>query len=234
MHLIYTVKPGDDNEELRYSLRSAEAYMNPDKITIVGDAPSWLIDVEVIEGNPTENPDWNTAANIVAACQDYPGEFVFMNDDFIAMKPVEPLPLWFGKPLLVAAGEMKDPRSAERVGWFKSTDRYLRGMTFANPMSYELHVPLPVVGADMLRILNTVWASPRWEKHPGLWRTLYGHFAPAIGNQDHEYRRDVKIHTARSLDPDADFISTDEKTWHTLIPILKEKFPNPSTWEASS
>lgn len=39
--LVWIVKPGDGNEELRWSLRSAVAHVPHERVWIVGSRPGW-------------------------------------------------------------------------------------------------------------------------------------------------------------------------------------------------
>lgn len=94
MDLVYLVRNGDKNEDLRVSLRSIAKYKPDfDNIWIVGYKPSWVNDnVGYVEtGNPNRLAWKNARDNLVIACQtdEISEDFILMNDDFVLTKPIK-------------------------------------------------------------------------------------------------------------------------------------------------
>jgi len=229
VHLVYYCKnPG---EELRYSLRSAAAHANVDRVTIIGDAPSWLKYAKVIPGNPTADAHVNSVANAHIAARNFKDEFILCNDDFYWLKDAPVVyPRWFFRTMTSHMGLYSDPRSAHWKKLYMDTTKYLTYKQVPMPKSFELHIPMPVQGAELDRILTMSAADPHLAG-PGLWRSLYGNLAPSLRNVRAMQRDDVKLHSIKALSPDQDFLSTDEKTAKDLLQMLRDRFPERSPWE---
>lgn len=229
MHLVYSLREplGD---ELRYSLRSAAKNANVEKITIVGDAPDWVKDVEVLEGNTVGEPYCNSYANILIAANHFPGEFVSMNDDFIFMQPApNPIPHWWERPMTQQAARSPDPRSHRHRNLMLETNMYLSQRGVVIPKSYELHIPMRIEGKELLRIARGS-RNQFTTSHPPRWRSLYGNLSPLV-NTVATRREDVQYHVLSHMPEDIDFLATDERTFKNFLPTLKKKFPKKSPWE---
>ncbi|UVG35221.1 hypothetical protein SEA_CECE_215 [Microbacterium phage Cece] len=227
MHLVYILREplGD---ELRYSLRSAAKNLDVETVTLVGDLPDWVKGVNHLPGNPTHDPYSNAYANILIAAKEIPGDFLLMNDDFFVLqKQTKPIPHWFERPLNQQAARAADPRSLRYKNLLLDTNRYLTEMGVAIPMSYGLHIPMPVNGKEILRISKQTW-NGFTVSNPPAWRSLYGNLSPLVqGTQ----REDVKFHTLSQMPDELDFLSTDERTFHNFKPLLSEKFNRKCRWE---
>lgn len=139
--LVYVVRPGDDNEELRFSLRSVVANMLHRKVWIVGHCPPWVTGVERIRLDPLAEKFANQRQSLTAAVN-HPGVsdvFVLMNDDMYVVEPVGfPLPCWHLGPVddyMAYVRSMKPEddwvRAVEATAdWFHSVN------------CYETHIPL--------------------------------------------------------------------------------------------
>ena len=91
---VYIVKESEDNEELRYSLRSISKFYPSNKIWIVGYKPSWIQNVNYIPVKQDCGDKWkNSVNNIIKACEseEISNDFILMNDDFIILKKNKPL-----------------------------------------------------------------------------------------------------------------------------------------------
>src|SRR5690606_29898466 len=94
---------GEDNEELRMSLRSL-ANLPHRRVFIVGHTPRWVRGVTSIPGNLRQGASgWRHGWDNVRLIADYDGDMtdtvVVMNDDFVVMEPIEDLPLYYRGPL---------------------------------------------------------------------------------------------------------------------------------------
>lgn len=100
MDVVYYVRPGERNEELRYSLRSLQN-MPHERVWLVGHKPAWVTGVEHIPNRSNgSSPQHNATSHLLAACDAVPAErFVVFNDDFYVMEPIEHIPALHAGPL---------------------------------------------------------------------------------------------------------------------------------------
>lgn len=226
LDIVYPVKPGDNNAELRYSLRTVEVNYPHADIWIVGHKPGWLKGVNFIPGNDHPHP----AAiyhNILAACRhpDVPDRFVVFNDDFYVTEPVTEIPVLYRGRLL---DHLKLPRVRSHYNswWAKSlhtTKIVLQALGYVDPLSYELHAPLPV---DKEAMRDTLERFAHVEPdNPPQWRTLYGNLHN-IGGVEH---RDCKAF--KRGDVHVPFHSTDDNSWRYFAAYFSANFPDPSQYE---
>jgi hypothetical protein len=80
------------------------------------------------------------------ACRDtrISDDFIYMNDDFFVMEPVEQLPRWYTGTLLDEYKQRAGVYGTHRfpyIAAFKNTDAMLRRIGVANPLDYSLHIP---------------------------------------------------------------------------------------------
>lgn len=96
MDVIYPVRPGDQNEELRYSLRSlANLGSVTGRVWIVGYLPKWVTNVEYLPTEPVGNKLAIVRNNYRVALSDdrLTENVIIMNDDFYVMKQLDKLPV---------------------------------------------------------------------------------------------------------------------------------------------
>lgn len=225
MDIICPVRPGDDNDELRYAIRSWETNLTFDRIWIVGDKPDWLQNVQFIPGNRHESGHANVYDNIRLACNhpDISDQALIVNDDMYVTAPATPQVFYRG----TLDAHLELPR-VQRGGWWKdsleTTRVCLQAHGIAEPLSYELHMPLPVNKAAMaetLRLFRHVTPA-----NPPQWRSLYGNLHN-IGGQQCD---DVKAYHAGALH--RPFHSTQPRSFPAHQDQLEELFPRPSRYEA--
>lgn len=230
-HVVYVVGPGDRNEELRFSLRSLAAHLPHTRVWIAGHRPAWVSDdVGHIPVAQSLTRFQNSTANMRAACE-HPevggeaGEFVYFNDDFFVMAPLENgVPLLHRGPLPEVIGATRS--SLYRRG-AQSTLHLMRrlGMEDDGPLlSYELHAPLVVHKASMLKALDLGRGLPVLHK-----RTLYGNLIRLGGDQV----EDVKVKTLTDPGPAGVFVSTTDATFaHGKVgERIRAAFPDPCRYE---
>lgn len=222
---VYIVRPGP-NPELRFSLRSVEANL-PEitDVVIVGHAEQWLRKVRVVDGNPHgRNKRRNVWANIYTAATSpgLPGEIVLMNDDFMVMEPA--------RVAMAYRGTLADHIESVPPGWWRTslevTERWLAGTGHESPLSYELHRPFPINRERMAKVIEE--AAEVSPNNPPQWRSIYGNRWQVGGYQD----RDGKVYDAGAPTPSGPWLSTTEgQSFESVLPMLAERFPNPSRWE---
>ncbi len=232
MHAVYYVRPGD-NEELRYSLRSVAAHTTVETVTLIGGYPDWLNtdEVQVIPGNPHENKQLNGFENIRIAARENPGDFVVFNDDFIVLEDIDETLPYFHKQGLdnhILQADTRTPEGQHRKKMLVQMAVYLKSNRVANPYSFETHVPMRVNGEKLLERMDRYFEWWSTEPQPLMWRTLYANQEPI---SEQVGRRDVITHGAESFNMATDFASTSDRSVDPILPMLAERFPEPSRWE---
>jgi hypothetical protein len=222
--IVCPVRPGDDNKSLRLAIRSWESHLTFDRIWIVGHKPAWLAGVEHIPGNPTNNGHANVYTNMLIASQhpDVSSTYLAVNDDFFVTAPT--VPEVFHRCTLTE--HLNIPR-VKRGGWWKDsleiTRVCLQAHGIAEPLSYELHVPLPVNKAAMTQTLEQFqYVTP---DNPPQWRSLYGNLHNIGGTQ----RADVKAYQSGKLS--RPYHSTSPRGFPAYADELAAMFPEPSQYE---
>ena len=88
--IVYLVRDGDLNEELRFSLRSLQNLPHGD-VWIAGYVPSWVTNVRRVNVRQTLGKWNNQTRNLAKAlgCGGLSDPFVLFNDDFFVTQPVQ-------------------------------------------------------------------------------------------------------------------------------------------------
>jgi hypothetical protein len=228
LDVLYPVRPGESNEELRYSLRSLTANLPHGRVWLIGHRPTWVTGVGFIEGgNAQKNAHANVYNNLLLACQhpDLPDEFVVFNDDFFVTAPVP-------RVYVLYRGTMADhlrkwPRGRAGYGWWQesllATNISLQAVGIENPLSYELHVPFPV---NKHAMAETLEQFRRVTPHnPPQWRTLYGNMH-SIGGALHPDGKALRPGTLSRP-----YHSTDDSSWRYFRNSVMALFPKPCGYE---
>lgn len=220
MDLVYICRDGD-NEELRYSIRSAVANIPHDNIWVFGGKPDWYIGNHVRlkqNGFKYDNARANLAA--IARHYDVSKDFVLMNDDFYAIRPVETVePMHRG--LMQKHLDMIQVNLGYKELVQETFDTLIR-IGVEQPLSYELHVPMVMNKDRLAKIIRM----------PGLWRSLYGNIY-GIGGEEY---LDVKVHNTIDIDSlmknPLPYISSHENTFQGILDgYFNTAFPSPSKYE---
>lgn len=226
--IVYPVRPGDKNDELRWSLRCLEVnFPNHGQVWVVGHLPSWCINVQHIHGNTGKTEGANVYTNILKAVQntDMATQLVLMNDDFFITKPINEIPVLYRGPLQ-AHLKLNSVARQPNNRWAKSlrtTLIVLQAVGFPDPMSYELHVPMPVdrqAMADTLSRFTSITPS-----EPPQWRSLYGNINH-IGGEEFP---DCKAYGERAIG--TPFHSTNDTSWRHFRTKFAAQYPKPSRYE---
>lgn len=226
--VVYIVRPGDANEELRYSLRSL-ANLPHRKVWIVGHTPNWVTGVESIPGNVFDakrRGQWNVVDNLrLAALHVDADRFVVMNDDIFLMTHPDLSPLY---------RTSLSRHIGASIGWWRDTLEvtyaYLVSLGIDEPLSYELHRPVLMERDKLLEITRLALG---WQtKYPPQWRTLYGNLYKVGGAS----AVDGKVNRLGTKRPDLtalDVLSTQESTFrsHEAGKHIRATFTDPSPYE---
>ena len=153
--VVYPVRPGEDNEELRYSLRSLRNVPHR-RVWIAGFVPSWVTNVGKLpvpfrHGNKIRN----VKANFSAACmaEGVAETFYVFNDDMFVMHEVDQIPTVHLGPLEAYIGRIKPGLYADSLA---NTLAYLKRKGHEEPLAYNAHSPILVRKADFAETLRTI------------------------------------------------------------------------------
>lgn len=229
--VVIPVRVGDRNEELRYALRSIAANLPHSRVWIVGHRPKWTCDVGVIQTQQYGTKYTNSTNNLVQACRDprVSEDFVLWNDDFFLLRPIDRVPVMHRGPL------------ADVLSYYgRLGGRYFQGMYatalmlellgVTEPLSYELHVPLPMRKADFLQVIDLTKGRHMPKTQVLHKRTLYGNLMLDKGVQ----MQDVKVAEAgQAWAPGGPWLSTSDSTWmsHPAGAFVRSIFTTPGPYE---
>lgn len=209
--VVYVVKTAEDNEELRYSLRSL-VNVPHGRLFIAGYKPSWLTNCIHIPTEQSGSKFNNSTNNLLQACRnkELSDEFIFMNDDFFIMKPTESIPaLHRGVVSEVIRSYQQQRGGDEYIDGMQQTKALLVSMGFTEPISYELHVPILLNKNKFIEVMEL---QRRLNPHIRVVhkRTLYGNLANLGGIKTD----DVKVYkNAPEFCEQWPFISSDDEAF---------------------
>lgn len=226
MDLVYICRKGD-NEELRYSIRSIEKNFPGQKIWVVGYKPEWY------NGPFISIPDTSTKFNniriaLTKVCEhpEVSEDFVFMNDDFFLIEPID-------KFINYDGGLLSDKITRYRqisptgtyTGLLKKAFRYLKDHGIKNPIDYDIHVPMIFNKTNLLPISYMPFQP----------RSLYGNLLQIASETITDVKRYASGSSMSSLSytkNEYPFISSEDKSFEKLKEeFLGEEFPTPSKYE---
>ena len=229
MDIVYNCRKGD-NEELRYSMRSVESNLQYDNLWVVGGKPSWYIGnyVEDVPSYPSKLQRENHGLKMLCRNEEIANKFILMHDDIFVIKPVDIVETWsYGSLQERIAKYNSVSTNSQHVKDLRLTWQSLRELGIDDPISYELHVPMPMEKDKLAEALQ----------YKGCPRTIYGNLfgIPAIEHKD------VKVYTNTYMDylsydyknNDAPYISTLDTSFPTVYnDLLKDLFPDRSSYES--
>lgn len=232
--LLYILGNGSqwEDNEIRYSLRSAERYFPHSKVFVVGECPAWLNNaVHIPAADPYGNKLKNSIHKLHTAVQDerLPHHFVLMNDDFFFLKPLDTLAVYY-KGLIEETLNAHPTNAGYYYEAMWLTRVLLEKAGIENPRDYSVHFPMIF---DKVRV-NWLCSSMRYQREGVLFRTVYANYFKLGGQR----REDVKIKSVTDIlkTKTLDVLSTDDEivltpefqTW------ISKKFPKPSRYEADA
>ena len=225
LDVVYYVRPGERNEELRYSLRSLRNLPH-ERVWMVGHKPRWVTGVEHIPGNlilGSGGAQAIAADNLRLACEAVPTDrFVVFNDDFYVMEPLKAVPAWHAGPLIERLGTAR----GSYANALREALRRLTALGQPEPIAWTLHIPVVVTRRTLAEVVADLLTAAR--RMVPEWRTMYGNLSGATGEQ----APDVKVRYRRDPLPAGPFLSSHEAALSWLLPTLRRAFPTPSPYEA--
>lgn len=224
------VKQEEDNEELRYSLRSLKNIPH-DRVFFAGYLPKWAQNVIHIPTVQDRSKYRNSTNNLITACMDarVSDDFLLFNDDFFIMKPIDSMPVYNRGTNAEVTAEYKAKGSGGYINGMLQTEELLHKLGITEVINYELHVPMHINKQrflDVIQIKDDISPDIR-VLHK---RTLYGNFWKVGG----ETIKDVKIYDLQQQwDEDATFLSTLDGPFyrHPIGDFIRSRFIERSPYE---
>jgi hypothetical protein len=183
LDLVYICGPGD-NEELRYSIRSAVKNLKFDNLWVVGGKPNWYLG-NYIKVAQNKSKYANARNNLRAICNSskISNSFILMNDDFYITNKVDNVPYMHGGLLADKIKKYENLTGNTRyVLMLKRTLLSLSRRFKKDILDYELHVPMVMEKEKLLTIIDL----------PDLWRSRYGNTFDVEGIE----MDDVKVYSS--------------------------------------
>jgi hypothetical protein len=228
MDLVYICRDGE-NEELRYSIRSAVKNLPHDKIWVVGGKPDWYTGNH-IEVDQAKGKYANARNSLKAVCdsKEISESFILMNDDFYIINKTDTVPYMYAGTLSDKIDQREDIFSGNTyTTLLKQTLGSLSRKRVRVVLDYELHVPMIMEKKKLQKVL----------KLSGLWRSVYGN----VFNVGGVKIRDVKVYDkknkfyANSYDInnlEFDYLSSNDDSFEMIKEmVLEEMFPNKTGYE---
>ena len=226
--VVYVCRPGDDNEELRYSLRSL-SNLPHDKVWIAGYCPTWVSDeVQRIAVPQMASKHQHALASLIAA-MDHPevsDPFLMFNDDFYVMRAMEKVPVLHNGPLEKVIEE--HAKSSYREAMEKTAEvlNAHNDQIASEAMGYEIHCPMEFEKTGLALVLSLGAKVSRLQ-----YRTVYGNLMDIGGTQcsDVKVYRTTKGNEYRNWS----LLSTSDRTfkYHPVGRYIREQFSEVSQYE---
>lgn len=233
--VVYTVKPDDSNEELRYSLRSLSNIGDfSGRVFIAGYKPSWLKNVIHVPNFQTmrKSKYKNAKSNWqkVNAHPELSQEYIYMNDDFFVMKPIKEVPVLHNGDQDEFIERYLKIGSKAYVQGAITTKHVVHRMGVGGKLkNYELHVPM-VFDKTKRKALSLLMREANPEGKNTHFRTAYGNYYKLGGRK----MKDVKIHgNGFAFDKNSTFLSTSDESFaqSDVGTFIRKQFPKKSRYE---
>lgn len=231
--LVYVVRPGDDNEELRYSLRSVAKNAPHRKVWIVGTVPTWVRNVEALPLEPHPEKFANQRQSLEAAClrDELSDRFVLMNDDHFVIEKLTEWPTFHLGPSSAFINQHLESGRIRNT-WVKAvraTAIWMDEQGHGDVLAYEAHVPL-LFDKNLLAEMLAAYPGGRY-------MTVGEMYAVAGAGGVGELVGNAKVKTDEEFDAklalDMPFLSTNEDSFEHLLvgDYIRTLFPTPSMYE---
>lgn len=230
MDLVYVIGQRTfwDNNESKFSLRSAERNLEFDKVFMIGKKPKFFND-QVIEIKASDNLGhkyFNVANKIWLALnnRNISEDFIFMNDDFFILKEYKEIPYYYNLTL----------RDWIR-NWPKYKGKYYNHLKdvykyFPNGKFFELHFPIVLNKKKAIKIFkkyNLFKVAVMLRSY--YCNEYYNQLEPILPSKDYK----IYNYEQFMLNRKAPFVSTTNET--AVLPdfknFIKSRFAKKSSFE---
>jgi hypothetical protein len=232
--IVYLVRPGNENPELRYSLRSVHRNMPHERVWLFGHRPSFVSAAARHVFVPQRDPLRWKRQNALLILQEIAARadidrFVLFNDDFFVTQLTgpEPPPLHRGSLVELARRRARINPSSHYTKVLDRTARLLTDAGMPDALSYETHSPMTMTRDQLSRTLAYI------ERH-----AAGKMVAPRsiLGNVHHlggELTGEIKVYGPEPSPSSGPFLSTTDSSfkYHAVGKVIRRAFPDPSPYE---
>lgn len=227
--VVYFVKNGAINEELRYSLRSVDKNFPHRKVWIYGGKPDGITPDEFVPIRQIGATKWEKVRNmLLKVCENdkITEDFFLFNDDFFVMRPVsEYEPMYDGdiyRHIIEIEERNYDKPSPYTAQLRQMIKEVRRRVPDTEMLNYAVHMPLLVNRKKMLEVLMR-FKSP-------MFRAIYGNYWK-IGGKDIKDGKIVRRN--QTIDESAVYLSSDDSSFMIgdIGKYIKGKFKDRSRFE---
>lgn len=224
--VLYVLKNGYSEQELRYSVRSICENLRFGNLVIVGGCPDYIQPDFYIEHQQMGDTRYKrVAGSILKACEDprLSQEFYLFNDDFFILKKMRDIPAMASGTIYHTA-QVIERRHGGQTAYTRAlrhTAEVLKGACY-DRLNYAVHAPMP---CDKDKLRQTLREMARCESV----RNAYGNMWKVGG----VIREDVKVRgRAERPDEDADLISTSDEAFQGVTGAwIRDRFTEPCKYE---
>lgn len=228
LDIVYLVKDGIRNEELRYSLRTVERNFPHRLVWFYGGRPRGLKPdhhVPITQNGSTKWENTGMMLRAVAENEELSRKFILFNDDFFIMKPIDKYPYYHYGSLVDQIKRIEAAHHGGSAYTMKLKNTLVELLKNRKGIvNYELHVPFIFDREKLVEL---------FEEYPaGLaTRTMYGNVYKVGGKE----LVDPKLHSAAhgKVPDDPTFLSTDDAAFAfgQVGREIRKKFQGPSRFE---
>lgn len=205
--LVYILKASECNPDLQMSLRSIAKFCNFRNVWLVGYKPSWVRNVKYIPTKQNQDKWKNSIINYTAACtnEEISDNFILMNDDFFALKPIRNwranLNVCLGTLEEEVAKNIDNPKKSRWKYGFDYAVDLLSHLNTKHTYNYETHLPIIINKKKFLEMMNLPlireFSATRKVLHK---RSVYKNLYPEYTAAKPRIINDVKITLGQDLD----------------------------------
>ena len=228
--VVYFVKNGTTNEELKYSLRSIEKNFSYRNVVFYGGCPKDLKPDKYYKVEQHESTKWQNVRKMMAEAfkNNELTEYVWIfNDDFFLLKPgLADMPPQYNGDLFAHVQRVEQRHGGE-TEWTRLLSNVAFELTFADKstLNYEVHKPMLINRAKALQVLK---------KFPNVhgFRSLYGNYWNIGGESKHDMKIIILDYDVSHI-ANWEFVSTQDDSFQvgTIGNLIRQKFPNKSKFE---
>lgn len=237
--VVYVVRPGDDNEELRWSLRSVAANAPHRNVWIVGTVPTWVRNIKGLPlvPQPDKFANQRQSLHAIAAHPEISDPFVLFNDDMFVMEPIKEWRTWNLDTIEEHWGGPIGNVDADDNEWLHAvwhTYKWMGEQGHPNPLYYENHTPLLYDKTKLADVLSRYPAGKPF--------VVNGTYAITGAGGEGEWGANAKLayEGARSLIASLSlgmpYLSTEDESFRleVLGEHIRATFPDPGPYEEAS
>ena len=231
--IVYFLRPGNINEELRYSLRSVEKNWQYNEVWFYGGCPDGLRPDHHVWLPQRELSKWERVRGmLIEACSndDITEDFWLFNDDFFVLTPHnENMPPQCNKTLQDRIKQVESNHGGNETEYTARLKHLIKTLESAGKgcVDYSVHKPILINRKKALEVLEKFPDEP-------MFRALYGNYWEIGGVSCHDMKiGSMTFKRTKEAITTWDFVSTEDETFRSgqIGRYLRDMFSTPSRFE---